>query len=358
MSPPQRTLPPRAERLAAASSALGGSVAGALWLLPTLTRGGLAPVALAGAIALGVGGPAALAEWRTPPEADPARRETATSLAELGGLVIAACALASLAHGSPLGLVAALLAWPLGAVVAARPGWLGLPALLATVALAALAAVRSAGAPPWTLLQPEWSGWPQFLAPALIGGLWLAGAGTGRWSLGATRPPGALRAPLASVGVGIALATALAVDRGSLYEASLGASTASPWTDALVGVAAVSLAGATAYSPRSGGRRWVRPLAGFVATAVFAATGDHVQPWVWDAVGPAVTAALLAATAIRASGVDRTAAGAGALVAGAAAALGWPGWPGRVLDAVLVGAMLVTGFWFVATRSVLARRAT
>jgi hypothetical protein len=160
------------------------------------------------------------------------------------------------------------------------------------------------------------------------------------------------------VGVGIALATALAVDRGSLYEASLGASTASPWTDALVGVAAVSLAGATAYSPRSGGRRWVRPLAGFVATAVFAATGDHVQPWVWDAVGPAVTAALLAATAIRASGVDRTAAGAGALVAGAAAALGWPGWPGRVLDAVLVGAMLVTGFWFVATRSVLARRAT
>jgi hypothetical protein len=377
LTDPSSARPPRgarAERWATTLSGLGIAVPAALLSLDGLRAGGLAPLLLTGGVALVIGAPAALAEWRSrgrpaAEEPSPAVRAGTAAIAEVAGLSLAACALQTLAQASPAGLAAALLVWPVGAWLARRTGRAGIPVLAALPGLAILAIGRSVAAPPWTLLEPHWTGWTTFAGPAAVGGVWLAGVGTGRWALGPARPPGANRSPFAAVGVGVAVALLLAVDRGARFEATLGAAPAfdgaSGWMAAL---AAVSMAGALCWpaaarslAASASDRRfsgWVRPAVGLLLTAALAGPGAHVVPWVTSAVLPALTLVGAGASGLASTGPDRTLGLLAAGVCAAAPGAGWPGMPEGLWDAMFVGGLVVVGFWFVATRSVLAREAT
>ncbi|MEQ1569573.1 MAG: hypothetical protein ABMA64_28305, partial [Myxococcota bacterium] len=163
------------------------------------------------------------------------------------------------------------------------------------------------------------------------------------------------RAPIGMAGVGIALATALAVHRGAAFEVSLGEGFGGVEAAVWLSLIGVSLAGAATFVPRglqtpSG----ARPLVGSLLTAALAGPGAAVSPWLLGVVLPGV---VLTTTAARIARGSRAWPELAAAVAAAAALVGgWPGRPSHVGDAVWLGLSVVVGFWFVATRTLLARR--
>ncbi|MCB9686938.1 MAG: hypothetical protein H6735_18005 [Alphaproteobacteria bacterium] len=316
---------------------------------------GLAPLALAAVVAAFVGIPAAGAEWRGPSEEPVGVGIVRRSLAELAGLGLLASATASLAQPPPdappassWGAVAlALGVWPAGAVLGRRP-WLAIGILAAMVAGAGIWAATSVSlTPPWTLLEPHPEVWRRFAPRAVVLGALAAGAGLGPLAT-RTRPPGQWRAPWATAGLTIAVATIVALAQGAVWESSLGAgSLALP--AALVSL--VLVAGAMALGAGRG-----RLIAGLMATLWLLGPGEGAAGFVLDTLVPMGAAASLALAAWGSRGADRwwTALGAGVLTA-AVAAGGTPP-PRAVGEGVAIGLLLVGAFWVVATRAVLARR--
>lgn len=353
---------PRSERGRVTLQSLGIAFAvPSLLLLPLLARGGLAPMVVAAASALLVGAPAALATWRTRSEPESVRavpqalRTASTSVAELVGLLLVAAALASLSDtGGAVGLLLAIVAWPASAALVRLPRWVAVPALIGLLGLVGAAVVEAASAPPWTLLEPHWDAWRQYLGPAATAGVLLGGAGTGHWTIGPRRPPGDRHSPWAVVGVGILVTTALVVELGSRYERTLGVPGVGMAALALTGTGLVSTTATLAL--RSGLGTVPRTLAGLGLTCLLAGPAAGIRPWIGTAVVPLLAALLLAGIAWRASGPDRLVAAGAAAVLAAGAVIAWPGVPETTADAVWIGLVGVGGFWFVATRTLLARR--
>lgn len=340
-----------------AGSAIGIGVVGVGLLVGELPRGGVAPLAIAAGVALFLGAPAALAEWRTPvPGEVQGVRE---SLADILGLGVAAAVLGSVGAGSWLALVAAVGAWFVGALTHHRAGsarWVYL-ALLAAAGLGAAGSAATADTPPpWTLLAPLWSEGARWGPVAVLAGLWLAGVGTGQWVGGPPRRPGHTRAPLAPIGAGLLLVSLLAVTRGAAYEAHLGLP-AFDVSQLWLALAAASTTGAVIGRPRGvGGSVGVRALAGAALTVVVAALSGEARMWFASSILAWVGAGSLAITAWFATGIDRGVAGLAALVLVAASlATGRPTL-GTVADAWWLGAACAVAFWLVATRLVMARR--
>ena len=332
-----------------------------LLLVPLLSRGGLAPIVVAAAVALLVGAPAALATWRTRSEPLPARpaapvvTSAYTSVAELVGLLLVSAALASLsAEGGAVGLLLAIVIWPASAALARLPRWISVPAILGLAGLVGVAVVAAAASPPWTLLEPHWDAWRQYLGPAATAGVLLGGAGTGHWTIGPQRPPGDRHSPWAVVGAGILVATALVVELGARFERTLGVPGAGLGVLALTGAGLVSTTATLAL--RSGLGTAPRMVAGLGLTLVLAGPAAGIRPWIGAVVVPLLAALLLAGIAWRATGPDRLFATVAAIVLAAGAVVAWPGVPEDTGDAVWIGLVGVAAFWFVATRTLLARR--
>lgn len=358
-----RMAAPRTEHRLATVRTMGLAVACTPLLLPLLRSAGLVPLLLAGGVAVVIGAPAAVAEWRTRSEPSPALSAGLASIAEIGGLLVVASALASVAHSGTSGVLLAIGAWLAGALLADRPAYAAVPALAGLGLLAVATGVDLVQAPPWTLLEPHWERTSAVIGPAASVGMLLACAGIGQWTLGPARPPGERHAPWGAVGLGLGLATLLVVDEAARYERALGVGGGSHAIDVVL---ALALASATSAVSDRGGqttelrRRPSSVLAragiGLALSLALAGPAWPVRDLLLAVVLPAVGALGLGAAAARAEGGDRLALGAGAAVFTLALVASWPGVPGRAVDAVIVGAFVVAGFWLVATRAVLAGR--
>jgi hypothetical protein len=331
-------------------------------LVPLLSRGGLAPIVVAAGVALLLGTPAAIAEWRTPlhggPTPNAGLRAALSSTAEVTGVLLVSSALAALAHTGAVGVLLATGAWIAGSLLTHRPGWAAAPALVGVLGIAAATGLDLRLAPPWTLLEPHWEALPETIGAALVAGVLLAGAGTGQWALSGPRPPGDRFAPWAAVGLGLGAVTLLTLDAGARFEAALGDPELLGSLPVTLATALALVSATAAVAGRSGGPGIgrLRVAVGLGVTLLLAGPAWEIRPWVTLGLVPLAAAFCLGAAAVRAAGADRVALGAAAAVLVGAAASAWPGLPDRTLDAVGVGAAVVAAFWFVATRSVLARR--
>jgi hypothetical protein len=268
-------------------------------------------------------------------------------VAALREVLLVFVAAAAMAAGSAtlgwMGLALAAAAWLLLPLL---PGSLrGLPLVAAVVTTGVLAALHAEA--PWTLLMPQWHTPAQWAGSALLVGLLAGGAGLGLW----TRQPATARtrgAPLAAAGlVGWAMmggAWAL----GAEFEQ--GGTGVEGWLGAAVAAAGITLALSAAPRPASG-----VGAAGCLATVWFATAGLASLPMWWCTVLPLLLAVPLAARGWQLGPRAGLALGLGALLAVAAAVLGWPGLPEHPLDAAGGAAMLVVLFWYVASRTVAGR---
>jgi hypothetical protein len=335
-------------------------------LLPLLEQGGLAPVAIAAVSALLVGAPAAVVAWRVSEvQVEPAPvRAAVGSAGELAACLWAACGVAA-ALGSSSGWLHWLLiplVWVAGALLSRLPRGLALTAGLSVVGLLAVAGRALGTDAPWTLLEPHWDGWTSYAGPSALVGALLSGLGLGTWTLGVRRPPGERHAPWSAAGLALLGALALVVERSARYEVGLGSPAPSgPLVTALL--MGLLSAGIGAWLTREGapkvtGLPSVPAVLGLLLSLLLAGPAAGALPLVAGALVPMLVLCELLSCAVRSGGADRVLLGIAALLVVSATTLGWPGLPVRVLDAALLGGFWVGAFWFVATRSVLARRST
>lgn len=357
-------MPSSAERAHTAGvGALGLALAApAALLLPTLPDGGLAPLAVAGVIALLVGAPAAVAQWRAAPEDSAIVTATTEGLSDLVALGVVAASVAPwIAATGWEGSVLALGAWAFAWFAARHVLLSAAPALLATgLAVAAGGRALASDPRPWTLLEPQWGSWPLWLGAAVVAGLWMGGLGAGEWTLGAVRRPGERRGPWAGAGAGLLLIGGLAAHTAGQFEASLGAARPDPILgDPISGVIAfLILASAAATVLRRRGAAPPRLLLGGLATLWLAGPALGALQLGLHAALPAATIVLCGAAARRAQGAGRATLIVAAALATGALVLAWPGLPQAMLDAAAAAATLAAAFWLVATRATLAGRPT
>ena len=335
-----------------------GAVTGAVALGVTssiaepLALGGLAPLAVAAAVAALVGVPIARIEWRNRQAPD---SSVGHGMDALGDVLLLSWLAALWARmwpgwtGAMTGVVVWLAAW---AVIRIRRD-------VSVVALAGLCGVQAAlaagaglvEAPPWTLLEPQWSGWSDWVAWSLLSGLLLTGAGLAHWSRGPASPPGTGHVPWLPAGLALLVTLGAACRAGSRFEADLG-----PEVDALglgVAVLAVVAAAAAAMAPRPVGQN--RQLAfGAIATLWFAGPGSGSVGWMLGVWLPLGIAAMLAHRARHLGGQQRYVCAVGATVALAALFLGFPGVPESPPQAVAAAFTGVALAWIAGTRALLA----
>jgi hypothetical protein len=335
-------------------------------LLPLLEQGGLAPVAIAAVSALLVGAPAAVVAWKVSeaPLAPAPLRAAVGSAGELAACLWAACGVAAALGEGPgwLPWVLVPLVWGAGALLSRLPRALALVAGLSVVGLLAVAGRALVADAPWTLLEPHWDGWTRYAGPAALAGALLSGLGLGAWTQGVRRPPGERHAPWAAAGLGLLAALALLVERSARYETGLGALSA-PGPLVTVLLLGLLSAGIGAWLTREVALKAPRlplvpALLGMLLTLLLAGPAAGALPLVASALVPMLVLCELLSCAVRSGGADRVLLGIAALLVVSATTLGWPGLPARILDAALLGGFVVGTFWFVATRSVLARRST
>jgi hypothetical protein len=326
-------------------------------LMPALRAGGLAPVFCAAVLGGFLGAPLAGAEWRRD-EPDATRDALAeTTIAAWTAAAVASLAAPWRADTAPAGAAWFAAATALGALFAgrvlARHRWgravaVGAVAVAASVALWPATGLDATGAlapaPPWTLLEPRFEAWRDWLAGAAAAGVLAAGAGAGPLSL-FRREPGAWQAPWAALGVALSVAVAGSVRAGSDFAAELGA----PGPDAAwlaLGSAALLLTGPAALR---------RPLLTAVSAAWLCGPAAGALPFVITVLAPGLSAALLMRSAWSAGGAAR---GAGALgsAALAGAVLVSGRWPDEPSAAAAIGVLVVGVFWWAATRLALAPR--
>ncbi len=321
----------------------------------TLASGGLATVTTAAVVAMILGAPAAVSEWKSP------RLDTSQGVAERGlvsawGVLIVGAAAGGWVHAMGWrGGGMAVVAW-LAAGALARWASVGGAIGLLAVAVATVTALVGLRADPWTLLEPHWDAIGTWGPAAVVLGLLLSLAGLGQWTVGPVRRPGQRRAPWAPVGAGLLMAVALSVRSATAFETTVGANTsdaAVPWL-----VAAAVFAGACTVCARSGPSGWTLALLGGITTAWFAGPAHGALPFWWHGVLPLGLAASLSLVARRQSGVARVSAGLAAATALGAGVWGWPGVPERTADAAAAGGLLVVAFWLVATHATRTTRPT
>lgn len=321
-----------------------------------LSLGGLAPIAVAAAVAALVGVPIARIEWRhRVRESSPG----AQGLSALGDALL-------------LGWLAALWAslWPgLTGALVGTVVWVAAYAMLRVrkeapvVLLAAVCAIQAAfaagfgwlEAAPWTLLQPSWSGWSDWMAWSLVSGMLLSGAGLAHWSRGPVSPPGTGHVPWLPAGLALLVTLGAACRAGSRFEADLGVQ-----PDALglgVAVLAVMAAATAALGPAPVGHL-KQVVFGAAATLWFAGPGAGAVAWMLSVWLPLGMALLLAHRGYRLAGGHRAMCWVGASVAAAALVLGWPGVPESPPQAVAAAFTGVVFAWIGGTRALLAREAS
>ncbi|HHO52479.1 MAG TPA: hypothetical protein ENK18_16830 [Deltaproteobacteria bacterium] len=347
----------------AGTGALGLALAApAMLLLPTLADGGLAPLSIAGVIALFVGAPAAVARWRAAPEHNTIVSAISDGLADLVALsVIGASVAPWIADAGWRGGLLALLAWSFAWVTARHVLLSALPALLA-VGIAVVAGGRALLTEPypWTLLEPHWGSWPLWLGASVVAGLWMGGIGAGEWSLGAVRRPGERRGPWAGAGAGLLLIGGLAAHTAGRLEDSLGAIPVDQaGHDLLSGViASLILASAAATVLRRQGPARPRLILGVLGTLWLAGPALGALQLGTNTGLPAAMIVLCLGAARRAVGPGRATLVVAAVLAAGALVLAWPGLPRAMVDAAATAATLAGAFWLVATRATLAGRPT
>ena len=338
--------------LAAASPALG--VAAYAWFGPsvdTLATGGLAPVLVAGAVALTLGaGLAAREKQRNPPtHLSGGLLTVRAGLEDLAVVGVAVVATAMVLRTGPWwGAAAVLATWLLVALAPARAALAAGPlALVALAVLAGGAVTALVDAPPWTLLQPGWATWSDWLPWSLGAGVFAASVGFGRWRRIA--PPGRGTLPWAVVATGLAAWTLIALRAAARFELAR-----SFQPDPLLVVATAG--GAAAVVCGAWGRAEGRPTPFALVAALLAAAVLGVAPASASALVvatglPLLVFGVLLLDAWGDRGATRWLRVGGALVAAATALLAWPGVPDEVLPTAVAAAVVVVGFWTVATRT-------
>ncbi len=320
-------------------------VESSLWL------GGLAPLAVATIVAAFLGVPVAMSEWRLGPL--PTARPFTWSLGETLLLLAVGATVGASFSGSGLpGLAAMLFGWPLLGLAVFRFGyWLGgVLVLLATVATLALVGLSVPTFDGWTLLEPHWETWRQWLPWSVIAGLLLATAGLGRWAEAPPALPGHRRVPWATTGVGLLTATAIAF--GAAFTAE-GHSPSSFDVALLTVLYQVALSVTALAGPAEGARRRVGTA--LVASLWFAGPGAAGLALFWQFLLPVGLSITIGSLAMRLRGQSSWTAWAASAAALGAALYGWPGVPAGTIDAAAAAATLVGIVWIVGTRTVIAR---
>jgi hypothetical protein len=325
-----------------------------------LSVGGLAPIAVTVVVAVFLGLPLATTEWRVGASgrfSGPAARG-ARALAELWSLfLVGAIAAPWVQDAGGRGQIVAAGLWVGSALAVRLTGGLVVPVIAAAVCVGALAAaVPTVGeAPPWTLLEPHWSTWRDWLPAAIGGGFLLSAAGWGQWSGVAGPAPGRGQLPWAVAGVALLAAVAVVVRHAVWFEQNAGGEVFD-LASRLVAVGAVVAAG-SAVLCREGvrGAAVLHGIGGLLATLWFAGPAYEALPLWWGTLLPLGPALFAVALAVHADGSRRAVAAVAAVVLLGAAVAGWPGLPQQAAAAAAAAGTVVIAVWVAGTRAVLGR---
>jgi hypothetical protein len=325
-----------------------------------LSVGGLAPIAVTVVVAVFLGLPLASTEWRVGASgrfSGPSARG-AQALAELWSLfLVGAIAAPWVREAGGRGMVVAAGLWVAAALATRLTGGLVVPVLAAAVGAGALgvAAVTVGDAPPWTLLEPHWSTWRDWLPVAVGGGFLISAAGWGQWSGVSGPTPGRGQLPWAVGGVALLVAVAVALRHAVWFEQHAGGEVFDVATR-LVVVGAVVAAGSAVLS-REGvrGAEVLHGIGGLLATLWFAGPAYGALALWWGTLLPLGLALFAVVLALHADGSRRAVAGMAAVVLLAAAAGGWPGLPQQAAAAAAAAGTAVVAVWVAGTRAVLGR---
>ena len=332
----------------------GAAVAGLALTVPAsiditrLSSGGLAPVAVAAVLAGVVSVPAARIRWQ---QRQPSTTRTSRSLQALAPILavfwVSAVASNQLQAGVAtavelvLGALSVYLSvrrWPHIAPVV----WTAMALLAATV----LGASSLGGPPPWTLLEPHWETWSQWMPWSMTAGALLGLGGLGVWRSGPSMPPGGARLAWLPTSLGVWVALALAVRLGAQYETHL-EPTSDPWRTGVVFLCLA--AGAAVALPQRASPRFPIPLE-VLAVAWFAGPGNGSQDWFLYGWLPAGIALVSADNAHQSRGLQRGIFAALTTVACGAALWGWPDVPANPADAVRAALTGLVLLWVAGTR--------
>jgi hypothetical protein len=318
---------PSLPHLFAASA--GAGLLGAVSAAALLPAGGLAPSLVAAAVAALLGAPAAQVVWR----GEPTRRARLAV-----DLLVGAAWFSVVAREIPwwlaLGvLVVALAARPVAGLLA------GGAALIVGVVGASRAAMVGATDAMVPSLDGAWAWGPQ----AIVAGLLVAGVYP--WTLGEPRRPGDRGSPWVVIGLGCAAMASLGALSAAGYSAGLGWGP-DPWTVAAKGLMLAAFGAGWLASPRAIPASWARLVAWVGASAGALALPHGVLDVIAETVVPGGLGLVAWSGAWHARDlVGRsvlTAVGLGFVVGGA---LAWA-TPTRVIDATLLGCVVVIGFWW------------
>lgn len=322
-----------------------------------LSRGGLAPIAVSVVVAVFFGLPLATTEWRA--GRLPGRAAVGVRvLADLWSLfLVAAIAAPWVREAGARGQIVAAGLWLSAALAVRLSRSLVVPLVAGAVWLGALASAAAVAgdAPPWTLLEPHWSTWRDWLPAAIAGGFLLSAAGWGQWGGLSGPAPGRGQLPWAVAGAALLAAVALALRLAVGFEQHAG-SVGLDLGARLVAVGAVVAAGSAVLGREDvRGGEVLHATGGLLATLWFAGPAHEVLPLWWGSLlplGPALVATLLA---VRAEGSARAVAAVAALVLLAAAVAGWPGLPQQAAGAAAAAGTVVIAVWVAGTRAVMGR---
>lgn len=357
---------PTNEHSSARARTLPAALVAPVMLLPLLDGGGIVPILIAAGVSLAIGVPAAQMQWRSAsrPASPPALAEALGSGIEVSSLLWLGVLLS---HAFALGLWSPGAApWVMSLVCARALAPDRYPAAFAALGLASLAVlcvsalVGLEAASPWTLLEPRWEPWQTYAGPSALVGLLSAGVGTGLWSSFVRRPPGERHAPWAVAGASILAALALVVERAVRFEQGLGEELPPPvHVQIATALLFASSVGPTLARERT--RPWARLGRAAVVAGIallLAGPAAGARPAVASVIVPLLALFPLLSSSVRAERGERIllVSISGALLV--SVGVSWPGLPLSSLDALILGAIVVGSFWVVATRSVLAGRAT
>ncbi|MBW2257552.1 MAG: hypothetical protein JRI25_23555, partial [Deltaproteobacteria bacterium] len=267
-----------------------------------LSEGGLAPIAVAVVVAVFLGLPLATTEWRVGASgrlSGPAARG-AQALVELWSLLlVAAIAAPWVREAGGRGLIVAAGLW-IGAGLAVRlSGGLVVPLVAAAVCVGALGSAVAMGgeAPPWTLLEPHWSTWRDWLPSATAGGFLLSAAGWGQWSGVPGPAPGRGQVPWAVAGMVLLASVAVALRHAVWFEQHAGGGVFDPVARMVLVGAAVAAGSAVLCREGVRGAEIWHAIGGLLATLWFAGPAYEALSLWWGSLlplGPALFAVLLA----------------------------------------------------------------
>lgn len=313
-----------------------------------LGAGGLASLAIAGAGAVVLGVPLAVAEGRAQRDAAlPLDRFLAGVERMWAPMWVGSVAALALPERAPV-WIGAVAAFALLLPVAGRR-FPALPLALAVLAgLSGIAQALYSGAP-WTLLEPAWDAGSSWSAASFAQGFALAAAGLGAWPHQFSAP-GTRRAPWFTVGASLFTGVAAAAGLAASFEHGGRLSVAAPLAIA-AGFAAI---GAPPERAPLRPSRWEnagfpRATAMMFATLWFATLGFSSLDWWFSSfliAGPVAAAVRVA----RSTPGNRRWIYAGiACAAAALAVVAWPGAPPTMGTALGIAALVVVPVWVAGT---------